>query len=241
MKSKNILRKLKNKTHCAVKTVRKKLSNIPFEPKHKKLALILVTTIVVVIVMFAFLKHHQSQQSEQAQQLNAAIYYQVQKSSKDLNVISQQVVDLTDQLNQQHSVVEIDAIKSSLEKITTQIQSMKDENSDSLTQLMKNQSTEMNQKLDALQAGVTALQVAEKKVVFLPEKELPFLVESVDLIQQQPVVTVRYDYKSQPLDIGYSLAGWELVRADFSKQSAEFRNHKDQHILIHLTQRGSMA
>jgi len=235
------MRRLKSKMYRGVSILRKKLSAIPFNRKQKKICILSAGIIIVVIAVFSFLKHHHQQQREQAQQLNAAIYYQVQKSSKDLNLISQQVMDLTDQLNQQHSVVEIDAVKSSLEKIATQIQGMKDANSDSLAQLMKNQSAEMNQKLDVLQAGVSALQAAEKKIVFLPEKELPFLVESVDLIQQQPVVTVRYDYKSQPLDVGYSLAGWELVRANFSKQSAEFRNHKDQHILIHLTQRGSMS
>lgn len=228
------------KLSAGMSKIHSKLSQIKFGTKKSTVA-ILSSVLVVIVIITLMGNQHKKQQDEQSQQLNAAIYYQVQKSSKDLNLISSQVDALTDSLNNQHSIVELDTVKKSLEKMSQQIQSMKDENSDSLAQLMKNQSAEMNQKLDSLQEGVDAIRLSQKKVIYLPEKELPFLVESVDLIQQQPVVTVRYDYKSQPLDIGYSLAGWELVRADFSKQSAEFRNHKEQHILIHLTQRGSMA
>lgn len=218
-----------------------KINIAPVIKSKKKLVAIVLLMIALIITVYAYMHSSESKKSAETEKVNAAIYYQVQKSSKDLNLISQQVSELSNKLSQKRSVVELDSLKASLSKISTQIQSMKDENSHSIAQLMKNQGALVNQKLDSLQAGVTALQAAENKAVYLSEKELPFLVESVDLIQQQPVVTVRYDHKSQPLDIGYTLAGWELKKANFAKQCAEFRNHKDQHILVHLTQRGAMA
>jgi hypothetical protein len=217
------------------------LSKFDRASQRLKVALLSSSAIAVIALILLIINHHHKNKNEQSRQLNAAMYSQVSKASEDLSIIGVQVASLTESLNNEHSVVEFDVIRKSLDKMSRQIQEMKDKNDDSLTLLIQVQGDKTNQKLDSLQAGIDALQINENKVIYLHEQELPFLLESVDLIQQQQVVTVRYDYKSQPLDVGYSLAGWELISADFSKQRAEFRNHKQQHIIINLTQRGSMA
>lgn len=206
-----------------------------------KIVLLSSSASVVIALILLTTNHHHRNQNKQSRQLNDAIYSQVRKASEDLRIIGVQVASLTKSLNNEHSVVEFNVVRKSLDEMSRQIQEMKDKNDDSLTLLIEAQGDKTNKKLDSLQAGIDALQINGKKVIYLHEQELPFLLESVDLIQQQPVVTVRYDYKSQPLDVGYFLAGWKLISADFSKQLAEFVNHKEQHIIIHLTQRGVTA
>jgi hypothetical protein len=206
--------------------------------KHQK---IVISGFAVVGVILAVLSgvHVLSATQSEAGHLNAAIYYQAKKSAKDLDALSDQVTRITEQLSSKRSVVDMDAIKQSLIQVTIQIKSISDENAESLRQFIQDENIVVNKKLDSLQLGVNSLQENMHKVTYVDEKELPFTVESVDLIQQQAVVTVRYDYKSQPLDVGYSMAGWELIKADFSKQTAEFINKKDQHILVHLIHGGS--
>ena len=63
-------------------------------------------------------------------------------------------------------------------------------------------------------------------------KSLPFAIVSIDSIQQVPVASVTYDYKTIPLEKGDALAGWKVVSVDYSKQRLELENAQSERVLV---------
>ena len=55
---------------------------------------------------------------------------------------------------------------------------------------MESENAMVNQKLDELKAGVTELKDLTPDPLFA-RKSIAFVVQTIDLIQQQPVVTIR--------------------------------------------------
>jgi hypothetical protein len=51
---------------------------------------------------------------------------------------------------------------------------------------------------------------------------------------QNNVVTLNYNNTVFPIGIDNYVAGWKLIRADFTKQQAEFINKKNQHVIVDL-------
>src|SRR5262249_24119558 len=74
---------------------------------------------------------------------------------------------------------------------------------------------------------------------YIDAKLLPFQVISVDVIADQPFVSVAYGDLRAPLGIEDSLAGWKSVSADFTRLEAEFENGKGE--LIKVTVPGATA
>lgn len=89
--------------------------------------------------------------------------------------------------------------------------------------------------------GITDLlrHLDEKKqpVKMLSENQLPFKVLSIDSIQEIPVASIAYHYKTQALEKGDALAGWTVFEIDFAKQIIEFENADKAHALVRLNQR----
>jgi hypothetical protein len=69
---------------------------------------------------------------------------------------------------------------------------------------------------------------------YLDAKTLPFKVISVDVISQQPFVSIDYQNHITPMGIGDTVAGWQIVSADYDNAKAEFKNSKDQYIKMNL-------
>ena len=202
---------------------------------------ILFGSAVLVIIVFAVTAtqcHKNSKNESQTEKFNAIIIDQMKKSSELLINLQQQINDLTKALNTPQAVVDVDSLKQGLSQISSQIDTLQKDNATSLKEIMENENAVVNKKLDDLQAGVTELKDLQHPIKYLPAKELPFAVQSIDLIQQQPVVTIAYANKSQPLDLGYSVAGWELIKANYTQQRAEFKNKDDMHIVINLAMQG---
>ena len=148
--------------------------------------------------------------------------------------MQQQLNNLTISLHDENTVIDIDSLTQSLTQLSTQIDHLQQENAESLKTIMASENAVVNQKLDELKSGVTELKDLQHPIHYLPADQLPFVVQTIDLIQQQPVVTIRYANKTQPLDIGYAIAGWELIAANYREQRAEFINSDKAHIVIHL-------
>ena len=67
---------------------------------------------------------------------------------------------------------------------------------------------------------------------YLEAKTLPFQVISVDVIAEQPFVSVEENHRILPLGMGDSLAGWKLVSADYDAVEVVFENDKGQYVKI---------
>lgn len=191
--------------------------------------------VIAVILLGTLFKHFSSSSTHtQAREVEALMYQQVKQSAETLTAMQQQLNSLTTSLNDQHTVIDVDSLTQSLTQLSAQIEHLQQENAQSLQAIMESENAVVNQKLDELKAGVTELKDLQHPIHYLPEDQLPFLVQTIDLIQQQPVVTIRYANKTQPLDIGYAIAGWELIAANYREQRAEFINGDQAHIVIHV-------
>ena len=207
----------------------------------RKLIFMTGAAVIVVLVLGLSQCHTISKNKSQEAQADVIIYNQVKKSTEMLSLLQQKVDTLSQNLNSSQSVTDIDNLKQGLTQISTQIESLQKDNAQSLKEIMESENSVVNQKLDELKEGVTELKDLQHPVKYLPAKELPFSVQSIDLIQQQPVVTIGYANKTQPLYLGYSVAGWELVKANYGQQRAEFKNKDDAHIVINLAMQGDFA
>lgn len=200
----------------------------------RKKIILLVIFAGVLGLMFLALHHPLHTKPSEKERFEAMMVAQIKQSSEELMGLQASMDALIQMMDNQQTVVDMDTIKQNLLELSTQITDMRDANAESLSQVIKEENTVVNQKLDALQTDVTALKDSRESIKYLDEKALPFHVESIDAIQQQVVVTVRYDNKSQPLDTSFSLAGWELIHASFSQQIAEFSNKDDAHVVVNL-------
>jgi hypothetical protein len=69
---------------------------------------------------------------------------------------------------------------------------------------------------------------------YLDAKVLPFHVISVDVISQQPFVSINYDNHITPFAVGDSIAGWTIAAADYDASTVEFKNDHDQYVKVTL-------
>lgn len=93
-------------------------------------------------------------------------------------------------------------------------------------------------KLGAVSQSLEAIKQSYQPIQYLKPGDLPFEVISIDSIEGSSVVSVSYDYKTSALDVGFNLAGWELLSASYAKQRAEFINKQNQHVIIQLDRLG---
>lgn len=109
-------------------------------------------------------------------------------------------------------------------------------NNQILTSSLNKDSQTILTQLDRLQTHLIALtNVLQKdKVTYLKPGALPFKVLAIDMIQQQPVVTLFYANDSFPISIDESVAGWQFIAADYTRQEAEFKNAQNEHVKIEL-------
>lgn len=68
----------------------------------------------------------------------------------------------------------------------------------------------------------------------LPASQLPFKVLSIDSIQEVPVASIAYHYKTQAMEKGDALAGWTVFEINYAKQTIEFENTDKAHVLVRL-------
>ena len=69
---------------------------------------------------------------------------------------------------------------------------------------------------------------------YLDAKTLPFQVISIDVMAEQPLVSIDYDHRRMPLSRGDTLAGWQITEADYASSTVEFKNNQDQYVKVSL-------
>jgi hypothetical protein len=89
--------------------------------------------------------------------------------------------------------------------------------------------SEIKTQLDNLEKSMSTSSHAKQ---YLDVKALPFQVLSIDVISQQAFVSVDYAHQITALQTGDSLAGWKVIRADYSAVEVEFENNQGQYVKV---------
>lgn len=87
----------------------------------------------------------------------------------------------------------------------------------------------MNEDMDDLKKMV----VSQSKD-YLDPKVLPFHVISIDMLAEQPFISIDYNHHITPLTLGDSLAGWMIMQANYEKSYVEFKNANNKYVKVVL-------
>lgn|GEM_PF-2454123 len=121
----------------------------------------------------------------------------------------------TDLADIHKSISEV-AKAADVQRVSSQISSMKDDVD--------------SQMLD-LKRAVANSQDAKQ---YLDPKVLPFHVISIDVISQQPFVSINYASHVTPFAVGDAVAGWQITAADYDAAQVVFKNDRDQYVKVSL-------
>ncbi len=100
-------------------------------------------------------------------------------------------------------------------------------------QKLSAQLSDMQTNLGDLSQTMAAQSISKK---YIDAKKLPFHVVSLDMISEQPFISVDYNHHIAPLGIGDSLATWKIVSADYDTQTVELANARGQYVKIILSE-----
>jgi len=184
---------------------------------NKEMILMIIPIILIILIIFSFL--HFAWKSNHEEQSITAQLNTVQRAISQLSYHNQNPEDFKESLSN------ISNNLSSLQKSVNQ--SAKSADVDKITA----QTTVIKQNIDELKKLVAESGNGKE---YLDAKELPFKVISVDVISQQPYVSIDYQNHITPMGIGDTVAGWEIVSADYDNAVAEFKNSKDQYVKVSL-------
>jgi uncharacterized protein YukE len=163
----------------------------------------------------------------------------------------------TEQIHQSHKST---AILAEIQNVDTEIQALSDMNKGSsgfqnsitklnadLLQLQQavtdtaktSDVTKVSGQINSMQSDMDNQMLDIKKAVagdgtkqYLSEDVLPFQVIAIDVISQQPFVSVNYQNHITPLAIGDALAGWKVATADYDSETAELVNDRGQYVKV---------
>ncbi len=183
----------------------------------KEMIMMAVPIILILLILFSFL-HFAWKNDHESQSITAQLNI-VQRAISQLSYHNQNPEDFKESLNS------ISNNMISLQKSVDQ--SAKTSDIDKITA----QTVLIKQNIDELKKLVAESGNGKE---YLDVKNLPFKVISVDVISQQPFVSINYQNHITPLGIGDTIAGWQIVSADYDNAQAEFKNDKDQYIKVKL-------
>jgi hypothetical protein len=149
-----------------------------------------------------------------------------------LNELTSQVKIMEEVLNKPAHDINLNGVTAQIAELSSRLTQLREADSKKLTETLTHTQNALGEELHSIKEVVTHLDDKKSPIKYLPLKSLPFAVVSIDSIQQVPVASVMYDYKTMPLEKGDALAGWKVVRVDYGKQRLEFENAKSERVLI---------
>ena len=158
--------------------------------------------------------------------------------TEEINNIDTRLAAIEQHLSENHTTNEsIENISKQITNLSAQFQTLLNQSDDNMNQHFQFATTTLKEEISTVKSIVSDLS-KQKTHHLLPASQLPFQVLRIDMIQEQPVVTVNYNHTTLPLMIGDELTGWKLMSTNFSKQEAHFKNFKEEWIhtqATHLT------
>jgi hypothetical protein len=196
--------------------------------------------IVIAVILIVFLlPHHKATKTGKSQVavLNTAASKQMSPQQNylgtELNDLAVKLANIQQKLTS-GNIVNLDPITQQLADLAKQSQDLAAKSNDLIKDQIETSTKELTAKLSVIKKQLTKLEDAQKHIRYLKPSNLPFTVIALDNIQQNNVVTIRYNHTTMPLTIGDYLAGWKLINADFANQKCEFVNQKGQHVVVDL-------
>ncbi len=191
----------------------------------------IIIFVLFLFMLMIFLVHHNSSE----------ITTSARQEGSQASIIMNELSDINSSMNKlatnpqnskafQQALVQIDIDVASIKKSMGSLAKVADVQQVS-TQISSMQTDVDNQMTDLQKAIVTGGEVKQ----FVNPRVLPFKVLSIDVISEQPYVTIRYHDLITALGIGDSVDGWRIVAADYDAELAEFKNIKsDKYVKVSL-------
>ncbi|HAT1762271.1 TPA: hypothetical protein I8Y99_000695 [Legionella pneumophila] len=162
----------------------------------------------------------------------------IQSQIQDLSSLESRLQVIESKLNQPVKAPDLSPINQNLQQLGQFIQQLNNKDDHQLGELFTTGQVALKKQLDGISDLLNKLDEQKHPVKTLPASALPFQVLSIDSIQEVSVATVAYDFKTQALELGDSLASWTVVHLDFAKQVIEFENQDKVHVRLNLNTNG---
>jgi hypothetical protein len=160
--------------------------------------------------------------------------YTVTTPTTDLSPVTTQLTNISTKLDAPSSSTDLKPITKELTQLKNLIQQLQNKDSHQLGDLFSTGQDEIKKQLSQVANLLAKLDEQKHPIKRLPASKLPFKVISIDSIQDSSVASVAYNYKTQAIEQGDSLAGWKVIQLNFAKQLVEFENSDKSHVLVHL-------
>ena len=162
----------------------------------------------------------------------------VQSQIQDLSSLESRLKVIESKLNQPVKAPDLSPINQNLQQLGQFIQQLNNKDDHQLGELFSTGQVALKKQLDGIAELLNKLDEQKHPVKTLSVTALPFQVLSIDSIQEVSVASVAYDFKTQALELGDSLAGWTVAHLDFAKQVIEFENQDKAHVRLSLNANG---
>lgn len=155
-------------------------------------------------------------------------------NSNDFNALGERLTSIQKQIKQPFEQPDLSPITQNIKQLGEFIQQLKNKDDHQLGEMFTTEQTTIQKQLDGIINLLRHLDDKKQSIKILPLSDLPFKVLSIDSIQEIPVASIAYHYKTQALEKGDSMAGWTVFEINFAKQIIEFENADKAHVLVHL-------
>ncbi|WP_133130226.1 hypothetical protein [Legionella yabuuchiae] len=162
----------------------------------------------------------------------------VKTQIQDLSSLENRLTAITSQLRQPAKEPDLSSINHNLKQLSQFIQQLQNKDDHQLGEVFSTGQVAIKKQLNGIVELLSRLDEQKHPVKTLPARSLPFQVLSIDSIQDVSVASVAFNYKTQALEIGDSLAGWLVVQVDFARQFIEFENTDKAHVSLTLKSNG---
>lgn len=154
----------------------------------------------------------------------------------ELNILGEQLTSIQTQLKQPIEQPDLSPITQNLNQLNKFVQQLQNKDEHQLGEIFTTEQGAIKKQLEGITDLLRHLDEKKQPVKMLSASQLPFKVLSIDSIQEIPVASLAYHYKTQALEKGDVLAGWTVFEIDFAKQIIEFENADKAHVLVRLNQ-----
>ena len=209
----------------------------PILKRYKKIIIISGSILVVIIIAILIIS---GKNPHNAADIKSVKTTALSSKTAAGDYIKQRLKDISDQLVtirnrlDESGATNFATINRQLASLISEMKELSSESNKMITQQIQKSTAQLKRQLVLINLELSRLQQEQKKIKYLKPAALPFQIISIDNIQQNNVVTLNYNNTTFPIGIDSYVAGWKLIRADFTEQQAEFVNKKSQHVIIDL-------
>jgi hypothetical protein len=163
------------------------------------------------------------------------------KDNIEITELKNQLANIETILSQPKKKLNLSPIHDEFKNLEKLIKKTQYHNNEQLQKLINISKDEIHHYLNNITDLLKEKSTTKNKTQYLSSKSLPFKVISIDSIQNSPVATVFYQYRTTALEKGDKLAGWQVDSIDFSKQSIELINQTKKRVSITLNKKEKHA